>query len=187
VDLSGLQFGNALLSALGIPDRDRIECFAADFALLPGELQTRALLLATTSDITTGGGVINLRTETLAYQVKTEAKHLTIGALPAPISITGSFKDPGAFPDITKLVAAVGRRSDRGCCSRPRPSCRLSSSVLVTTIGATHQHAAANSGQRCRWHDPSKPAATGTRQRVVLNPSVLRTRSFSESRRDEPL
>ena len=75
VDLSGLQFGNALLSALGIPDRDRIECFVADFALLRGELQTRALLLDTTSDITTGGGVINLRTETLAYQIKTEAKH----------------------------------------------------------------------------------------------------------------
>ncbi len=108
VDLSGLQFGNALLSALGIPDRDRIECFVADFALLRGELQTRALLLDTTSDITTGGGVINLRTETLAYEIKTEAKHFTIGALPAPISITGSFKDPGAFPDITKLAVRGG-------------------------------------------------------------------------------
>jgi len=108
VDLSGLQFGNALLSALGIPDRDRIECFVADFALLRGELQTRALLLDTTSDITTGGGVINLRTETLAYQIKTEAKHFTIGTLSAPISITGSFKDPGALPDITKLAARGG-------------------------------------------------------------------------------
>jgi AsmA family protein len=108
VDLSGLQFGNALLSALGIPVRDRIECFVADFALLRGELQTRALLLDTTSDITTGSGVINLRTETLAYQIKTEAKHFTIGTLSAPISITGSFKDPGALPDITKLAARGG-------------------------------------------------------------------------------
>ena len=33
---------------------------------------------------------------------------MTIGALPAPISITGSFKDPGAFPDITKLAARGG-------------------------------------------------------------------------------
>ena len=108
VALSGLQFGNALLSALGIPDRDKIECFVADFVLQRGELQTRALLLDTTSDITSGSGTINLRAETLNYEVKTEAKHFTIGALPAPISITGSFKDPGALPDITKLAVRGG-------------------------------------------------------------------------------
>jgi uncharacterized protein involved in outer membrane biogenesis len=108
VALSGLQFGNALLSALGIPDRDRIECFVADFTLQRGELQTRALLLDTTSDITSGSGAINLRAETLNYQIKTEAKHFTIGALPAPISITGSFKDPGALPDISKLAVRGG-------------------------------------------------------------------------------
>jgi AsmA family protein len=108
VALSGLQFGNALLSALGIPDRDKIECFVADFVLQRGELQTRALLLDTTSDITSGSGTINLRAETLNYEIKTEAKHFTIGALPAPISITGSFKDPGALPDITKLAVRGG-------------------------------------------------------------------------------
>ena len=108
VALSGLQFGNALLSALGIPDRDKIECFVADFVLQRGELQTRALLLDTTSDITSGSGTINLRAETLNYEVKTEAKHFTIGALPAPIAITGSFKDPGALPDITKLAVRGG-------------------------------------------------------------------------------
>jgi AsmA family protein len=36
------------------------------------------------------------------------AKHFNIGALPAPISITGSFKDPGALPDITKLAVRGG-------------------------------------------------------------------------------
>jgi hypothetical protein len=108
VDLSGLQFGNALLSALGVPDRDKIECFVADFALQRGELQTRALLLDTTSDITSGSGTINLRTETLDYEIRTEAKHFTIGSLPAPISITGSFKSPGAMPDIRKLAVRGG-------------------------------------------------------------------------------
>jgi AsmA family protein len=108
VDLSGLQFGNALLAALGIPERDKIECFVADFGLQRGELQTRALLLDTTSNITSGSGAINMRTETLNYQIRTEAKHFTIGALPAPISITGSFKDPGAMPDITRLALRGG-------------------------------------------------------------------------------
>jgi uncharacterized protein involved in outer membrane biogenesis len=108
VDLSGLQFGNALLAALGIPERDKIQCFVADFSLQRGELQTRALLLDTTSNITSGSGAMNVRTETLNYQIRTEAKHFTIGALPAPISITGSFKDPGAMPDITRLALRGG-------------------------------------------------------------------------------
>ena len=114
VDLSGLQFGNALLSALGVPDRDKIECFVADFALQRGELQTRALLLDTTSDIISGSGTINLRTESLDYQIRTEAKHFTIGSLPAPISITGSFKNPGALPDITKFAVRGGAAAGLG-------------------------------------------------------------------------
>ena len=63
VDLSGMQFGGALLAALGIPQRDKIECFVADFGLRQGELWTRALLLDTTSNITSGTGTINLRME----------------------------------------------------------------------------------------------------------------------------
>ena len=112
VDLSGLQFGNALLSALGIPRSRQDRVLRGGFRLQQGELQTRALLLDTTSDIISGSGTINLRTETLDYQIRTEAKHFTIGSLPAPISITGSFKNPGAMPDIRKLAvrggAAVG-------------------------------------------------------------------------------
>ena len=114
VDLSGLQFGNALLSALGVPDRDKIECFVAYFGLQGGELQTRALLLDTTSDIISGSGTINLRTESLDYQIRTEAKHFTIGSLAAPISITGSFKHPGALPEITKLAVRGGAATGLG-------------------------------------------------------------------------
>ena len=33
VDLAGLEFGNALLSALGIPQRANLQCFVADFVL----------------------------------------------------------------------------------------------------------------------------------------------------------
>jgi hypothetical protein len=36
VDLSGLEFGNALLSALGMPKRTPVECMIADFALQRG-------------------------------------------------------------------------------------------------------------------------------------------------------
>ena len=91
----------------------------ADFALQRGELQTRALLLDTTSNITTGSGGINIRTETVDYQITTEAKHLTIGALPAPISITGSFKDTGALPDIGRLALRSGAVAGLGILFAP--------------------------------------------------------------------
>ena len=134
VDLSGLQFGNALLSALGVPDRDKIECFVADFALQGGELQTRALLLDTTSDIISGSGTINLRTESLDYQIRTEAKHFTIGSLAAPISITGSFKHPGALPEITKLAVRGGAAAGLGLLFPPAailPTIRLASATIT--------------------------------------------------------
>jgi hypothetical protein len=33
VDLSGLEFGNALLSALGFPKRTPVECMIAEFSI----------------------------------------------------------------------------------------------------------------------------------------------------------
>jgi hypothetical protein len=102
-----------------------------------------ALASYTTSDIISGGGTINLRTESLDYQIKTEAKHFTIGSLPAPISITGSCKHPGAVPEITKLEVRGGAATGWGCCSRRRPYCRPSNSASATTTGARRWCAAA--------------------------------------------
>ncbi len=108
VALSGLQFGNSLLAALGVPRDDSIQCFVADFALQRGVLVTRALLLDTTSDIVSGTGTIDLRREAVDYTIKTDAKHFSIGSLPAPIHVYGSFKDTGAMPNIAVLAARTG-------------------------------------------------------------------------------
>lgn len=59
-DLSGLQFGKALLSALGIPARESIECLIADFALQRGTLRNRTLLLDTEAHVVTGDGSLDL-------------------------------------------------------------------------------------------------------------------------------
>ena len=183
VALSGLQFGNALLSALGIPDRDKIECFVADFVLQRGELQTRALLLDTTSDITSGSGTINLRAETLNYEIKTEAKHFTIGALPAPISITGSFKDPGALPDITE-ARRPRRGSGRpgGVVSASSHPARRFNSAWVTIIGARRWRTAANSRQRAV--QPSTPAPAVTVGATSLALCAVRRHTVTASRNE---
>jgi uncharacterized protein involved in outer membrane biogenesis len=108
VDISGFEFGNTLLSALGIPRRDQIECFVGDWGLRHGLLSTRTLILNTSDNIVQGSGDVNLRNETVDYKLKTEAKHFSIGTLPAPIAITGPFKNPSIKPEILPLAARGG-------------------------------------------------------------------------------
>ncbi len=112
VDLSGLQFGNALLSALGIPERAQLQCLIGQFALQRGVLSTKTMLIDTNESIISGSGDIDLSQEKLNYQIKTETKHFSIGSLPAPIGISGSFKNPSIGPDLLRLGvrggAAVG-------------------------------------------------------------------------------
>jgi uncharacterized protein involved in outer membrane biogenesis len=98
VDLSGLEFGNAVLSALGIPQRTQVQCFMTDAALRRGTVQLRALVLDTGEAIVTGTGGANLRDETLDLQLRTEAKHFSIGSLPTPLNIGGTLKHPSILP-----------------------------------------------------------------------------------------
>ncbi|GGC42537.1 hypothetical protein GCM10011504_21210 [Siccirubricoccus deserti] len=114
VDLSGLQFGNALLSALGIPARTEIECLIGDFALRRGTLSTRALLLDTESYVVTGGGELSLGREVLDLWLRTDSKRITIGSLPTPIGITGSFKSPQIRPAVGELAARAGAAAGLG-------------------------------------------------------------------------
>ncbi len=108
VDLSGFEIGNALLSALGVPNRDPVQCFIGDFGLEHGVLATRTVLLDTEQNIVTGTGSANLRSETLEFTVKTDSKHFSIGTLPAPIHISGPFKNPSIRPDAATLGARAG-------------------------------------------------------------------------------
>lgn len=108
VDLSGLRFAEALLAALGMPARTRVECFVSDFALRRGTLHSRALLLETEQTLTEGGGTVDLARERLELRLRTESKHLTVGALPTPLLVTGTFKEPRALPDPGELVARGG-------------------------------------------------------------------------------
>lgn len=108
VDLSGLRFAKALLSALGLPEREPIECLVAEFALGRGTLQARTLLLDTESAIVSGEGRITLPDERLDLRIRTSSKQPTIGALPTPVAITGTLADPAAAPEVGELAARAG-------------------------------------------------------------------------------
>jgi hypothetical protein len=109
VDLSGLEFGNALLSALGMPQRAKAECFITEAALNRGDFRLQALVLDTSEAIITGTGGVNLRDELLYIQLRTEAKLFSIGSLPAPINIGGTLKNPA--------ISRAGTRTAGGAAS----------------------------------------------------------------------
>ncbi len=122
VDLSGLQFGNAVLSALGVPNRANIQCLITDFVLQQGVVDARTLLLDTDEARVGGKGNINLRDETLKLVLETESKHFSIGSLPAPVDITGTFAKPSVLPDLAVVGARAGAAVGLG--------------ILLTPLGA---------------------------------------------------
>lgn len=110
VDLAGLDFGSALRSALGIPERTPIRCMVVDMPLQKGVLTSRTMLLDTEEANITGKGTISFRDETIDLEIEQEAKHFTIGSLPGPISIKGRLKSPGILPGAETVArgAAAG-------------------------------------------------------------------------------
>lgn len=111
VDLSGFQFGKALLSALGMPDRSKLNCMIADFDLNRGVLNSRTLVIDFENAIINGAGNVNLARETVDITIKSDSKHFSVGTLPAPIHVTGTFKSPSIRPELaeagTRAAAAA--------------------------------------------------------------------------------
>ena len=119
VDLSGLQFGRALLSALGVPARTSIGCLVGDFVLRRGVLETRTFLVDTDSSVINGAGTVDLGREVLDLRLRTASKGVTIGSLPTSIGISGRFKSPSILPDPGELLARGGAAVGLGLLALP--------------------------------------------------------------------
>ncbi len=108
VNLAGLDFGSTLASAIGLPEQAKIRCLLSDFQMRTGVLYTCALVLDTDQANIVGTGTINLRKEWIDYQINQEPKHPSIGALHAPIDVTGPLKSPSVKPDLVAVGARLG-------------------------------------------------------------------------------
>jgi uncharacterized protein involved in outer membrane biogenesis len=113
VDIAGLEFGNAVLSALGVPNRAKINCFVTDLPLNHGIVDTKAFLLDTEEGRITGQGTIDLRSQTLDYALTTRSKHFSIGSLPGPIDLTGPITSPSIRPG-AEVIARAGAATGLG-------------------------------------------------------------------------
>jgi uncharacterized protein involved in outer membrane biogenesis len=107
IHLTGLQVGNALLSALGLPTKTQVQCFVGDLASQRGILDFKAMTLDTGEGITNVGGNVDLSKETIDLALKTDAKHFSVGSLPTRINISGTFKDPKIRPG-AEVAARAG-------------------------------------------------------------------------------
>jgi uncharacterized protein involved in outer membrane biogenesis len=103
INLAGLDFGNALLSMLGIPSRAKLRCMIADFDMKKGLVKTDTLLLDTTEANVVGDGTVNLADERIDYRVRTQPKTFNIGSISAPIHVGGTLKQPKVRPDVASL------------------------------------------------------------------------------------
>jgi uncharacterized protein involved in outer membrane biogenesis len=121
VDLTGLEFGNALLSALGVPSQTNIDCFLADFPLRHGVLDFDVLLLDTKEARVTGKGNLNFSDQMLDLSLNTRSKKFSIGSLPGPINVTGPLGSLSIRPG-TEVVARAGAAVGLG--------------ILLTPLGA---------------------------------------------------
>ncbi|MGI4957413.1 MAG: AsmA family protein [Janthinobacterium lividum] len=117
-DIAGLEFGNALLSALGLPDRAQVQCFVMDMPLKDGVLSTNAFLLQTTEARSTGRGTVNFKNQTLDYNLTTRSTHFSVGSLPGPIHITGKLGKPGIAPG-AEVIARAGVATGLGIVLAP--------------------------------------------------------------------
>ncbi|WP_428378216.1 AsmA family protein [Lichenicoccus sp.] len=110
-DIAGLEVGNAILSALGVPTRANLRCFIADLPLKDGILSMKTFLLQTSEARSIGSGTIDLRRQTLDYSLTTRSSHFSVASLPGPINVTGKLGSPSIRPGaevVARAGAAVG-------------------------------------------------------------------------------
>jgi AsmA-like C-terminal region len=165
VDLTGLQFGNALLSALGVLNKTQVQCFVGDLGMQRGILEFKAMTLDTGEGITNVGGNVDLSKETIDLALKTDAKHFSVGSLPTRINISGTFQGP----ENLAWCRSGGPRRRSGRAGRLVRAVSDPADHPIWHLGggrrALRRVAAASSG-KCGWKGPPAPV-TGRISRAL--------------------
>ncbi|MGE5539223.1 MAG: AsmA family protein [Gemmatimonas sp.] len=122
VNLAGLDFGNSLMSALGVPRRAVLRCMVTDFEVKDGIANTDLFIIDTTEANIVADGTINFGAEQIDYTMRTEKKKPSIGSVATPIRITGPLKSPNIAPEAGPLAA--------------RGAAAIALGALLTPLGA---------------------------------------------------
>ncbi len=159
-DIAGLEVGNAILSALGVPNRASVQCFVADMPLKDGIMSTNAFVLQTSEARSVGRGTIDFRNQTIDYSLTTRSTNFSVGSLPGPINITGKLNSPSILPG-AEVAARAGAATALGVLLPPLallPTIQLGvgeSAACREALTDVKEHPAA--------HNQARPAAAGHR------------------------
>ncbi len=154
LNIAGLEFGKAILSAMGLPQKAKVQCFVSDFVLNNGVMQTKVFLLQTSEERSTATGDINFNGEKLDLALTTRSTHFSIGSLPGPINIGGTLSSPSVLPG-AEVAARTGAAVGLGILAGP--------AALLPTI-----QFGTGEGDACA------KAATESRAPVVAHPVAAR-------------
>ncbi len=126
--LAGSRTGDALLSALNIPAKAKIQCMISDFSLTGGLVDTKTFLKTNGEANILSAGKVDLSTETLNLALWRDAAHASTGSLSTPITIDGTLKNPSMSLTPGPLAARAGPATALGVLFPPRailPTIRL--------------------------------------------------------------
>ncbi len=108
-ELLGINVANGLgLLWSGDQTKTDMRCAVADFHAVNGTLTADNILLDTDVVTATGGGDVNLKTESLNLSLEGHAKKFRILHLMAPITVTGTLAHPVVGVNAGKAVTQVG-------------------------------------------------------------------------------
>ena len=117
--LSNLDLANTLPVLLRGDRNVPIRCLVADFSVEDGLLRPREFVLDTANTTLRADGTVNFKDETLDLRLSATSKGGSLVSLRGPVLIKGSFAQPSAAPDLTRLAARGGAATVLGLFASP--------------------------------------------------------------------
>jgi hypothetical protein len=108
-ELLGIDVGRSLFLYLSKDQKPTpVRCAVAEFRAHDGVLTAQRLLVDTGVVRAEGGGVIDLRNETLDLELSGKPKHFRLLRIAAPITLKGKLDDPKLGVDLAKAAPQAG-------------------------------------------------------------------------------
>jgi len=104
VELSGLDFGEALVALFDKESNTRINCAFLDLPVKDGVITISNMIIDTEDTFYLGSGSINLKKEQLDMVIDPQPKDLSLFSARAPLHIEGTLKKPAVTPGATALI-----------------------------------------------------------------------------------
>jgi uncharacterized protein involved in outer membrane biogenesis len=101
--LSGLDIGGAAKVMITGDEQIPIRCGMGDFSVRDGIMTTRNLVVDTSDNTIHGVGSINLKDESLAFQLMSKSKRFSLVTLRGPLNVTGTLRNPAIRPDYKRV------------------------------------------------------------------------------------